>query len=140
MKNGDWQTQRRMTARQFKSICKELGISRAAGGRYIGVSLRRIRRIGKGESTHAGKRRAAAALAGGSQRETFGPKMEAGVTDMNYEYRGYGIEGKPGNGFAVRRNGETLYVELSYDRAKDRVDQMWETSKTLADRSYGPTR
>jgi DNA-binding transcriptional regulator YiaG len=48
--NGDWQSQRRMTATQFKRICIELEISRAAAGRYIGVSLRRLRRITKGQS------------------------------------------------------------------------------------------
>jgi DNA-binding transcriptional regulator YiaG len=47
---NDWQNQRRMTATQFKRICKQLDISKAAAGRYIGVSLRRLRRITKGES------------------------------------------------------------------------------------------
>jgi DNA-binding transcriptional regulator YiaG len=51
VKNGsDWQSQRAMTATQFKRIVKELGMSRAAAGRYIGVSLRRLRRITKGQS------------------------------------------------------------------------------------------
>ena len=48
MKNGDWQLKRTMSATQFKRIVKELGMSKAAAGRYIGVSLRRLRRITKG--------------------------------------------------------------------------------------------
>jgi DNA-binding transcriptional regulator YiaG len=50
MKNGNWQNERTMTATQFKRIVKDLGMSRAAAGRYIGVSLRRLRRITKGQS------------------------------------------------------------------------------------------
>lgn len=50
MKNGNWQLERRMSAAQFKRICKTLNISKAAAGRYIGVSLRRLRRITKGQS------------------------------------------------------------------------------------------
>lgn len=50
MKNGDWQLKRTMSATQFKRIVKELGMSKAAAGRYIGVSLRRLRRITKGQS------------------------------------------------------------------------------------------
>ncbi len=53
---------------------------------------------------------------------------------MNYEYRGYGIELRQGEGFAVKRGGETLAVTPNMDRAKDWVDQTWEISKTLADR------
>lgn len=51
MKNGDWQLHRTMSAREFKSICKnELKISRAAAGRYVGTSVRTIRRVTRGQA------------------------------------------------------------------------------------------
>ena len=46
----NWQKERRMTALQFKRIVKQLGISQAGAGRYIGVSPRTLRRMIKGQS------------------------------------------------------------------------------------------
>ena len=47
-----WQAplQRHMTPRQFVTVTKELGLNKAAAGRYIGVSARTARRMIKGTS------------------------------------------------------------------------------------------
>lgn len=50
MKDGSWQKERSMTAFQFRRIVRELGMSQAGAGRYIGVSLRTLRRIVKGQA------------------------------------------------------------------------------------------
>lgn len=50
MTDGNWQKQRRMTALQFKRIVKQLGMSQAGAGRYIGVSPRTLRRMVKGQA------------------------------------------------------------------------------------------
>lgn len=46
----NWQKERTMSAFQFKRIVKELGMSQGGAGRYIGVSVRTLRRMVKGQS------------------------------------------------------------------------------------------
>jgi DNA-binding transcriptional regulator YiaG len=46
----NWQSQRTLTPLQFKRIVKKLGITQAAAGRYVGLSLRTVRRITKGKA------------------------------------------------------------------------------------------
>jgi DNA-binding transcriptional regulator YiaG len=50
MENGNWQDKRTLTARQFKRLVKQLGMNEAQAGRYIGTSLRTVRRMGKGQA------------------------------------------------------------------------------------------
>jgi hypothetical protein len=42
--NGDWQRQRTMTGKQFKSVIADLYMTQAGAGRYLGVSERTVRR------------------------------------------------------------------------------------------------
>jgi DNA-binding transcriptional regulator YiaG len=49
-KLSDWQKERTMSAFQFKKIVKQLGMTKAGAGRYIGVSPRTLRRIVAGQS------------------------------------------------------------------------------------------
>lgn len=50
MVNADWQGQRTMTARQFKAVIREMGMSQAGAGRFIGVSERTAHRMVSGET------------------------------------------------------------------------------------------
>lgn len=45
-----WQNQRRMTAAQFTKAIKDLGMSQAGVGRFLGVSERHARRFVRGEA------------------------------------------------------------------------------------------
>ena len=45
-----WQQQRSMSGPEFRAIVKRLGISRAAAGRFLGISERTIRRVSVGQS------------------------------------------------------------------------------------------
>jgi hypothetical protein len=54
---------------------------------------------------------------------------------MTYEHRGFGIELVTGSGFIVRRSGESLATFPNIERAKEWIDDQWETSKTLKDRN-----
>jgi DNA-binding transcriptional regulator YiaG len=50
MSPSNWQHERTLTPLQFKRIVKQLGMSQAGAGRYIGVSLRTVRRMVKGQA------------------------------------------------------------------------------------------
>lgn len=45
-----WQNERSMTARQYKAVIAELGMSQAAAGRYLGVSERTTHRYASGDA------------------------------------------------------------------------------------------
>ena len=47
---SEWQKERKMSGRQFKTIIKQLGMTQVGAGRYIGVSGRTARRIVLGQS------------------------------------------------------------------------------------------
>lgn len=47
---SEWQKERKMTGRQFKTIIRQLGMTQVGAGRYIGLSGRTARRIVLGES------------------------------------------------------------------------------------------
>jgi DNA-binding transcriptional regulator YiaG len=46
-----WQTQRSMTPTQYKRIIRELGMSQAGSGRFLGFSERTARRFISGDAT-----------------------------------------------------------------------------------------
>ena len=46
----NWQYERSLTPRQFKTIIKQLGITQVGAGRYIGVSRRTVGRMVKGQA------------------------------------------------------------------------------------------
>jgi len=47
---SDWQKDREMTPRQFKMVVKQLGLTQAGAGRYVGVSERTARRFISGHA------------------------------------------------------------------------------------------
>lgn len=46
----DWQTEREMAPKEYRDVIKRLGMSRAAAGRYLGVSARTSRRYSHGDA------------------------------------------------------------------------------------------
>lgn len=46
----NWQTEREMAPKEYQNVIKQLGMSRAAAGRYLGVSARTSRRYAHGDA------------------------------------------------------------------------------------------
>lgn len=46
----NWQADREMSGREFKTIIKTLGMTQAGAGRYLGISERTARRVVIGQS------------------------------------------------------------------------------------------
>lgn len=46
----NWQREREMAPKEYRSVIQQLGMSRAAAGRYLGVSARTSRRYAHGDA------------------------------------------------------------------------------------------
>lgn len=50
MENGNWQSQRRLTPRSLKAVCKQLGLNKAQLSRYTDIKIRRVYRMHEGKA------------------------------------------------------------------------------------------